>query len=308
MIRFHTIVCILAALAASAHCRAQAAAQSHGVVVIERDGDRIELRLQPGTGHPDVTVNGKAVPAREWHSKDGTQSTSAGDYRITVTPPAGGQTPLVYTWGGGSDGKAWPFLHPGTLWDSAQPADQAPAPHAYIGVQVGSVPPALAEQLALDADRCVLILSAISGGPAESAGIKANDILMAIDGSEGVTDESLTKAVAGKQPGDKLTLSILRKGRRQQIEVRVGKAVAANPHASTWPQANDAWRSYLQKTPLTYTAPLSGYPNLLQRADHVGEDAERTTVESLQRQLDQIKKLCERLEKQLDRGDKGGGR
>jgi hypothetical protein len=311
MIRFHTISCILAALAASAHARPQAAAQSPSVVVIERDGDRIELRLQ-GTGHPSVTVNGKAVPAREWHNKDGKQSATAGDYHFTVTPPAGGQTPLVYSWGSAPDGtKAWPFLRPGALWQSAQSADEASAPHAYIGVQVGSVPPALAEQLALDADQCVLILSAIAGGPAESAGIKANDILMAIDGSDGVTDESLTKAVAGKQPGDKMTLTVLRKGKRQQIEVRVGKqATAAFPQWLDRTKTNDVWRNYLQKTPLTWTAPLAGYPNLLQRADREGEEKEHaeTTIESLQRELDQIRKLCERLEKQLGRNDKSGGR
>jgi hypothetical protein len=313
MIRFHSTLCILAAFAAAATARAQSAPQSQGVIVIERDGDRIEVRLPAGDAHPSVTINGKPVAAREWHTKDGKHSATAGDYNISVTPGAGWQAPLVYSWGNFPDSaKNWPlFLNQqGSLWRYGQQGDKAAAERPYIGVQVGSLPPALAAQLDLDADRCVLILSAVAGGPAEAAGVKANDILMAIDGNDAVTDEGLTKAVADKKPGDKMPLSILRKGHRQQIEVKVGKqAAAANPSFLEFPKGNNLWRTNLLNTPLTFTSPVNGYQELFRHAEHQGEEAEHAdaTVESLQRELAQIKKLCERLEKQLG-SEKNSGR
>src|SRR5688572_1762385 len=181
MIRLPDSLCILAALATAALARSQTTTVTNtGVVVIERGDDRIEVRLQPGAAHPSVTVNGKAVPAREWQNDEGKHSVRSGEWRISTTPPPGGwQSPFVYTWGGEDAGKAWQYLTPDKngFWRSLVGSqEKAAEARPHIGVQVGSVPAALAEHLGLDGTRCVLILSATAGGPAAKAGIRANDV------------------------------------------------------------------------------------------------------------------------------------
>lgn len=295
MIRFRTAILTLAALAAATTVRAQVITPATpGVITIEHDGDRIEVRLPLGAAHPRITVNGEVVPTGEWKVDDGKHEASAQGWHFSTTAPSlGWQQPFVYNWSQ-PDQK---FEH---LWPTGTNATR---PH--IGVQVGSVPPALAEHLGLDADRCVLILSTTDGGPAATAGVKANDVLLAIDGTEGVTDESLSKAVADKKPGDKMTLQILRKGKRRDVEVEVGKETSGgwSIYSPTTGLDGKQWRTLINQGALDSFTPWITYKQFgAKDLAESGQGAPSTaTIESLQQQIEQIKKLCDRLEQQIDR-------
>jgi len=66
----------------------------------------------------------------------------------------------------------------------------------------------------------------ISGGPADSAGIKEKDVITAIDGKKIDQGHSLASLLGVHKPGDKVKLTIVRDNKTQQIEVTLGSQPA----------------------------------------------------------------------------------
>jgi S1-C subfamily serine protease len=63
------------------------------------------------------------------------------------------------------------------------------------------------------------------GSAADQAGIRAGDVIMAVDGAPIVDFEGLTARLAGRRPGERLRLAVVREGRaagdREQLELDV---------------------------------------------------------------------------------------
>ena len=61
------------------------------------------------------------------------------------------------------------------------------------------------------------------GGPADKAGLQANDIITAVDGTEISGKSDLSSIIADHAAGDKLTLSIYRQGQTLTLTVEIGE-------------------------------------------------------------------------------------
>jgi S1-C subfamily serine protease len=61
------------------------------------------------------------------------------------------------------------------------------------------------------------------GSVAEAAGIKEGDIILEFNGQKITTENSLAKIIMKYNPGDKITLKILRNGQEKNIEVTLGE-------------------------------------------------------------------------------------
>ena len=84
--------------------------------------------------------------------------------------------------------------------------------HAYLGISVGDTTNGTGAQ----------IERVVSGAPADTAGLKAGDVITAV-GSTPVTDSNdLTAAINARAPGDKITLTITRNGSTKSIVVTLG--------------------------------------------------------------------------------------
>jgi serine protease Do len=70
--------------------------------------------------------------------------------------------------------------------------------------------------------------SIIAGSPAEAAGLQEKDIIAALDGTKIDATHSLTSLLSAHQPGDKVTLTIIRGDETKQIDITLGTAPAAN--------------------------------------------------------------------------------
>jgi membrane-associated protease RseP (regulator of RpoE activity) len=65
----------------------------------------------------------------------------------------------------------------------------------------------------------VLVNSVISGSPAEKAGIKAQDVITAVDGKEVKSPTDLSQTVLGHKVGDTIKVTINRSGQSQELSV-----------------------------------------------------------------------------------------
>jgi serine protease Do len=92
----------------------------------------------------------------------------------------------------------------------------------YIGATVSSIAPEMQESLGLESRRGAFIVSVNRGGPADTAGLRAGDVVLRMNGQEVEDNTDLTRRVARVSPGDNLRMDILREGRPQTITVRLG--------------------------------------------------------------------------------------
>lgn len=101
------------------------------------------------------------------------------------------------------------------------------ADHAFIGLRPGGITSQIAEQLGLQNTRGALVLSVVSGGPADRAGIRPGDVLTALDGKELASPEDLLAELRGKSPDQTVNV-----GYRRGTESREAKVtLAARPAA-----------------------------------------------------------------------------
>jgi putative serine protease PepD len=96
--------------------------------------------------------------------------------------------------------------------------------HAWLGVQIGT--PNLTSP---NAPSGAEISEVTTGGPAESAGLQAGDVVTAIDGQAIDDSTDLSSYVNMKAPGDKIKLTVHRNGQTQQVDVTLQNRPAKVP-------------------------------------------------------------------------------
>jgi serine protease Do/serine protease DegQ len=96
----------------------------------------------------------------------------------------------------------------------------------YLGVTSDSVTAEVAEQLGLGREvRGVVVTEVDPDSPAEKAGIKRTDVILAINAHPVSTWEELRLIVSQIVPDSKAVLKIIRDGKPRTIEVLVGRVV-----------------------------------------------------------------------------------
>jgi len=94
---------------------------------------------------------------------------------------------------------------------------------AYLGVVTTEIPEMLNEHLGLKPGDGILVRSVLPDGPAAKAGIAVNDVIRQLDGKAVGSAADLTKEIREHQPGDKVKLSVIQKGKESAIEVTLGE-------------------------------------------------------------------------------------
>ncbi len=110
---------------------------------------------------------------------------------------------------------------------------------AYLGIRGRALWPELANALNLPVDQGILIEEVVSNSPAAQAGIRGGsrtilaglqelriggDVLIAIDGTPVTSNTDVTLLLNRHRPGDTVTATILRDGRKMNIKVKLGSA------------------------------------------------------------------------------------
>jgi len=84
----------------------------------------------------------------------------------------------------------------------------------YIGIRIQTIDATTANALGLEKPQGVLIQGLVEGGAAEAAGLKQGDVILSVDGKPVNESNELQAYVARKHPGDKVTLTIFREGKK----------------------------------------------------------------------------------------------
>lgn len=111
-----------------------------------------------------------------------------------------------------------------------------------IGVMIQPVEEAEAELYGLDEIRGAYVSEVQDDGPAADAGIEPEDIIVSLNGEPIQTSTDLTTRLARMQPGDEVTLGVIRDGRQIDVTMKLGQFETERPEtrvASTDRSAED---------------------------------------------------------------------
>jgi serine protease Do len=93
----------------------------------------------------------------------------------------------------------------------------------WLGVMIQKITPDLKEKLGLKDEKGALVADVTAGGPAEEAGIKRGDVIVSFDGEEIKEMHDLPYIVASTPVGEKVTVEIIRKGKKKSLQVKTGE-------------------------------------------------------------------------------------
>jgi Do/DeqQ family serine protease len=93
----------------------------------------------------------------------------------------------------------------------------------WIGVEVQEITPELAESFRMPSTDGALIAGVMRGSPADKAGIKPGDVLLAIDGKQIKDAENMLELIAGLEPGQNGRITLRREGKEIEVPALIGK-------------------------------------------------------------------------------------
>ncbi len=232
------------------------------VTSVEHNGKKLKKsQYRMKNGQVEILGDGgtvtKTIPAPQAWAKPFGEG--GHQMRVQVAPRAPGATPL-------------PPAPPGTPRAFAM---NAPAPKVMLGVTMADADPDVLEQLGIEDGEGVMLLSVAKGLPAEQAGLRVKDIIVAADGQKLSGEAAFRKILKGKNPGDVVALKVIRKGENQEIKVTLA--------------AYDAKR-------------LPGSTVTINRDDDSGPD-EQELKEILKQVEEQVKSQVEALRSQINSTD-----
>ncbi|MCA0199837.1 MAG: Do family serine endopeptidase [Proteobacteria bacterium] len=105
-----------------------------------------------------------------------------------------------------------------------------------LGVAIRDLTPDLAQNLGLSINHGALVSSVENGSPADTAGIQAGDVVVAVNGSDIEGSASLRNRVGMTPPDTKLKLSIIRDGEQRELDVTTAKLDPTQAVADAAPQ------------------------------------------------------------------------
>src|SRR5882672_11287180 len=205
------------------------------------DGKKLKARAvgsDPETDIAVLQVEGGPVPAITFGDAD---SLRVGDVVLAIGNPFGvGQTvtmgivsalgrsqlginTAIYSRSGGSLGIGFAIPASSAKQVMEQIIETGSVTRGWIGVEAQEITPEIADSFHLSSTNGVLIAGVLRGGPAEKAGLKPGDILVAIEGRPVKDPNSMLNLVAALVPGKPASIRFRRENKDVDVQVAVGK-------------------------------------------------------------------------------------
>jgi serine protease Do len=133
-----------------------------------------------------------------------------------------GVNTAIFSPSGGSVGIAFAIPADTVKKVVAQLKDKGSVTRGWIGVQIQSVTPEIADSLGLKSQQGALVAEPQSGGPAAKAGVEAGDVITAVNGTTVKDARELARQIGGLPPGTSVKLSLLHKGAEKTVTLTLG--------------------------------------------------------------------------------------
>lgn len=134
-----------------------------------------------------------------------------------------GVNSMIFSPSGGSAGVA--FVIPADTVKTVIPQlkEKGRVTRGWIGAEVQSITPDIADSLGHDNIRGAIVASVKRNGPAARAGLTSGDVITSVGGQEIKNAHDLTKKIHAAPPGSSVQLSLLRQGKERSVSVTLGK-------------------------------------------------------------------------------------
>lgn len=101
--------------------------------------------------------------------------------------------------------------------------EQGRVVRGWLGLEVQEITSGLAASFGLNAAQGVVVSSVVQNGPAQRAGLRPGDVLLAIDGKPILDPRVAMADIAEIEPGTRLPLKVVRNGETLKIEIVAGE-------------------------------------------------------------------------------------
>ncbi|MBT8330924.1 MAG: Do family serine endopeptidase, partial [Deltaproteobacteria bacterium] len=101
--------------------------------------------------------------------------------------------------------------------------DEGEVTRGWLGVAIQDLSPEMAEYYSIESKKGVFVADVFEGDPADQAGIRPKDIVLAINGEKIKTSRQLTGIVAKIPVNDSAKIKILRNGTEKTVHVKIAK-------------------------------------------------------------------------------------
>ncbi|WP_298727788.1 DegQ family serine endoprotease [uncultured Ferrovibrio sp.] len=158
---------------------------------------------------------------------------NSGGALVTMDGKLAGINTAIFTRTGGSVGIG--FAIPSNLVSSTVASALAGKgiKRPWFGASGEAVTNEIALGLGMTRPAGVLIAEVYPGGPADRAGLRSGDVVLAIDGREVSDPEALKFRIATRKLGETATLDVLRRGQRVALRVMLAEAPEVPPRDVT---------------------------------------------------------------------------
>ncbi|MEM8552430.1 MAG: Do family serine endopeptidase [Pseudomonadota bacterium] len=134
-----------------------------------------------------------------------------------------GVNTAIYSPSGGSVGIG--FAIPASIAEDVieDLKDDGNVTRGWLGVQIQPITAEIAESIGRSDELGALVTQPQNGSPADDAGVRAGDAIIAVDGTNVDGPRDLARTISGRAPGERVTLKVWRDGSEQDIVVRLGR-------------------------------------------------------------------------------------
>ena len=129
----------------------------------------------------------------------------------------------IYSQSGGYQGLSFSIPINVAAKVARQLKDKGKVTRGWLGVVVQEVDRALAQNLGMEKPEGALVARVVPNGPGDRGGLKPNDVIMSVNGQDLPSSSALPPLVGSSDPGEVVTLRVLRDHKDINLKVEVGK-------------------------------------------------------------------------------------
>jgi serine protease Do len=150
-----------------------------------------------------------------------------------------GVNTAIFSPSGGSVGIAFAIPADTVRTVVGQLKDKGAVIRGWIGVQIQPVTDEVADSLGLPKAEGALVAEPQAGSPAVTAGIKAGDVIVSVDGKTVKDARDLAKRIGAMAPGSSVKIEIVRDGKHQTFNLTLGELPKEQRQAKAAPEDHE---------------------------------------------------------------------